>query len=232
MLININTSIGIAILNIQSETAATSSFGLVCMQSEAIFSLRHLSSPLGGALGTRAVGLFGPVRWQQSRLAVHQINTACHTWFICMWGEAGCPPRSWLICHLQSTPGVSPGNFPAVAVPHFQTVLFDGSDDVQSDAERRGPVPGEICGCAAHTCYLLLLSHFLFPAQTNDTLPGERHMRSGPRQHVWCDVQSLRLPLQTEQLGSCPLVWSQTSKVNSAALRRWCEGHPDQSQLL
>lgn len=84
MPINISTSSGIDIIKILFERPATGSFRLVCLQLQAVISLWHLSRSLGGATGTRAVGLFGPVRWQQSRLATHQINTACHTWsFAC-----------------------------------------------------------------------------------------------------------------------------------------------------
>lgn len=247
--ININTSIGIDIINILIETPATGSLRLVCLQSQAVISLWHLSSSLGGAPGTRAVGLFGPVRWQQSRLATHQINMVCHTWFICMWGEPGRPQRSWLICHLQSPPRVSPGNFPATAVPYFQTVLFDGSDDMQSDAEWRGPAPRENCGCcrgcccvyAAHTCYLRLLLHFLFPAQKYDTLPEVWHMQNGAHVHV-CQgraltetltdgVWSLRPPLPTEQWVLSTALVSNLIKMNSVAFLRWCKGHSDQSEV-
>lgn len=216
--------------------------GWFCLQSQAVFSLWHLPSPLGGALGTRSVGLFGTVRWQRSRLAAHQINTACHTWFICMWGEPGRPQRSWLICHLQSPPRVSPGNFPAAAVPHFQTVLFDGSDDMQSDAERRGPAPGEICGCCcvyvAHTCYLLLLWHFLFSGtEVRHSARSVAHAeRSTPprvsgKSTSWKWKADRRcVKLEEQRVLSTGLV-SDLSEMNCAALHRWCEGHPDQSEV-
>lgn len=196
--------------------------GWFCPQSQAVFSLWRLSSPLGGALGARAVGLFGTVRWQRSRLAAHQINTACHTCFICMWGEPGRPQRSWLICHLQSPPRVSPGNFPAEAVPHFQTVLFDGE---RRYAKRCGAArtkrQEKSVAAAASTLRTLVTSYFFrtFYSRHRSTTLCQKcgacrvaHTTTCERGEHWPEAKNWQTMCKARGTTShCPLVWSQTS---------------------